>query len=965
MRAPSTPALRRARVCAAPADRPARRCHRFAWLAVSPCAWLALAVSAPVDGASSTRQGALFLHIPKTGGHTIDALLEAPVVPGRLCRVPGAGASTASTVWAKCECAALLSLEADGAFVAHYRQQCGPQRPVLTMLRDPATRAISAWNHQVSKNRGASRSLRAPTATGGVLHPACQHDRAFCEALADPAKCRLRGSCGLFQNHQVLTLVGSFGRSLSDMVSLERNSTALLETALGTLTGLEAFGLTEHMRTSVCLIAHTLGWREAFEQCCASQAAAPPGPCAAFRSDAPARNARPHAVDDTQAAFAESVNALDRALYTAAEHIFWHRVRVMEVTTKTKFPRPTATSTVAGTAAGAPHTAAPAASRPDQVLERGLAIFALGQPCLQEAFKSAQSARESFAGPLHVTLLTDTAGVLETRDFAGSGVFDRTLSAFGRVTVTEEQQFANTKSANPTPAMGSRWNLLVKVAKQVAIGVAARLYKHAVFVDADTYHCDNRTLVQMFSALEAGHHLVTASPARNSKTFPGHDDCEERVARRFTRPIREINTGVLGFAGGAPIVQRMLQRWRFWYNDLLSTDCGRSGQDQKSFRFAVAEAQSAEPAAARLRSLHFWNTTPFRKYSVSMQPFNCRVRAKDDFGRRTADYAHCAESVYKHCALLHGHSLAMRNPRRTRTPYSDTPRAQKVFLHIPKTAGASIKAKLVPWLDKSAGSLHVNDAFAALGRGGAWAPPGNTLYGAFASSACDWLAPRRIPCGYFTMLRDPIDRLVSELNYCLEVEWIGDQTCTGPRGAAALEATVLDAFQRGGPGEALVAFARARGNVMLEHVAGVVAAADFHYAGMPADWHRRNVSERVNPIDVRRRRQGPANMADLSVAKHLLQTQYVVLGFTDDFNRSITHMAAVLAPGRTFTPPRGTHAHVHNHATFTHRGPFAVSREQLSKDVVNEVASLLSLDLLLYAHAKELAAAPRGRQPGF
>ena len=59
---------------------------------------------------------------------------------------------------------------------------------------------------------------------------------------------------------------------------------------------------------------------------------------------------------------------------------------------------------------------------------------------------------------------------------------------------------------------------------------------------------------------------------------------------------------------------------------------------------------------------------------------------------------------------------------------------------------------------------------------------------------------------------------MSEHNYCVEVGWTGDQTCSGPAGAAALKATAAEGFLK---------YAKARGNVLLEYVAHAVELGDF------------------------------------------------------------------------------------------------------------------------------------------
>ena len=139
-----------------------------------------------------------------------------------------------------------------------------------------------------------------------------------------------------------------------------------------------------------------------------------------------------------------------------------------------------------------------------------------------------------------------------------------------------------------------------------------------------------------------------------------------------------------------------------------------------------------------------------------------------------------------------------------------------VFVHLPKSAGRSVKDVVIPWMTKQRHDHEaVNSDLRKMGitelgldlwktatenradrmstglssiiehgQAGAakktetmWhdrlnsSAPGPLFYGAFGMGTCDYLGPARAgrPCAYFAILRDPVDRLISEHNWCHEV----------------------------------------------------------------------------------------------------------------------------------------------------------------------------------------------------
>eukprot|EP00622_Pseudochattonella_farcimen_P006743 FR742599.1.p1 GENE.FR742599.1~~FR742599.1.p1 ORF type:complete len:264 (+),score=19.47 FR742599.1:100-792(+) len=218
---------------------------------------------------------------------------------------------------------------------------------------------------------------------------------------------------------------------------------------------------------------------------------------------------------------------------------------------------------------------------------------------------------------------------------------------------------------------------------------------------------------------------------------------------------------------------------------------------------------------------------------------------------------------------------------------------------------------------------------------------------------CDYLGPARAgrPCAYFAILRDPVDRLISEHNWCREVKWIGDQTCSGPAGAGDLKRTVNAKGLSTSAG--FIAFANARGNVLLEHFAHSFALADFGYKDHPYAWHDRNAYNRITPMETRRNRQGDSNEADLAAAEFFLAHHFSVVGLMEEFETSVKRITKVLTgkeiPAEIFNLPE-MHAH---DSTQRNQTKGYVYRENLDEQALHKVRKAVALDLKLYAFAKK------------
>ena len=110
----------------------------------------------------------------------------------------------------------------------------------ITILRDPARRAISQLHHFIVKGQGRKNPSKSvfhsqntfESIAKRVFDKNCMHQSSLCWSLSNPWKCRLGGSCGLFQNHQVNMLAAPHSRAMLQTIELAQNRSVALAAAL-------------------------------------------------------------------------------------------------------------------------------------------------------------------------------------------------------------------------------------------------------------------------------------------------------------------------------------------------------------------------------------------------------------------------------------------------------------------------------------------------------------------------------------------------------------------------------------------------------------------------------------------------------------------------------------------------------------------------------------------------------------
>ena len=112
-------------------------------------------------------------------------------------------------------------------------------------------------------------------------------------------------------------------------------------------------------------------------------------------------------------------------------------------------------------------------------------------------------------------------------------------------------------------------------------------------------------------------------------------------------------------------------------------------------------------------------------------------------------------------------------------------------------------------------------------------------------------------------------------------------------------------------------WAEEKGNFMLEHFLQLVPEDWYQMStNYYVPWRQRDRETRINPIENRRVREGPANVADLRFVEEHLEEWFAVIGITERFEESMMLFAFawLVSPSlRTWqqsTPIIRTHLHL-------------------------------------------------------
>jgi len=108
-------------------------------------------------------------------------------------------------------------------------------------------------------------------------------------------------------------------------------------------------------------------------------------------------------------------------------------------------------------------------------------------------------------------------------------------------------------------------------------------------------------------------------------------------------------------------------------------------------------------------------------------------------------------------------------------------------------------------------------------------------------------------------------------------------------------------------------------------------------------WRQRDRETRINPIENRRVREGPANVADLRFVEEHLEEWFAVIGITERFEESMMLFAFALA-GKSI-PKNMAAVHTHNQNT---------SASGVDASKIERLNAAVTLDTSLYRTAFSL-----------
>ena len=344
--------------------------------------------------------------------------------------------------------------ESGGDKTAEFAERCGfasgavsfsvvahpLSRPLFrpfTVLREPSARAVAALERHLFPRGRLGGSLSDGALT--YLSPTrCYHDFRICADLRDASQCRLKGSCGLFQNAVASSLAAPHGRPARQVVRLATNESHFLRTALDALDATEVVGIVEHWTETACLVAAAVGLPD-LKGCCSSPSSRE-CPAFALRDDSSSTSHKEPKVSAALLSYAARGNALDRRVYEAGYARFFaaaargarptgpplpseaplarvfagDEAALLEAAAADAAAAGARPKSVWGKAFVADATRTPSVDDPSAVRPVGLVVFAAGEADLQRAMKAASSARAACpdlrGSPLHATLVADGVG---------------------------------------------------------------------------------------------------------------------------------------------------------------------------------------------------------------------------------------------------------------------------------------------------------------------------------------------------------------------------------------------------------------------------------------------------------------------------------------------------------------------------------------------------------------------------
>ncbi|KAJ8605306.1 hypothetical protein CTAYLR_002330 [Chrysophaeum taylorii] len=543
---------------------------------------------------------------------------------------------------------------------------------------------------------------------------------------------------------------------------------------------------------------------------------------------------------------------------------------------------------------------------------RGVVYLAVGAGSLEKAIRSARSVR-AWASDLGILLVSDSSGA--ARASKDDGVFDLIVSAGAKSAKIQYEEVGEYEGFRDRGGIGLENEFLSKrglglkrlrTLKVRSLMIGLRLFRTALFLDTDTAVCGS--LEAVFGTREDVAFV----------TIPGgRAHAQELVARAYGVPesFPEANTGVLLIRNSSR-TQRLLANWNVAYHTLAQRDDRL--MDQPAFRAALFKSGAT--------------------FGILDRKYNCRGR---DRRRKEAIPLACGskDDRFGRCVVIHSHAITPDPPDPNGLPNfflsnvsADVYRnAPAVFLHIPKAAGNSVKQLFVKRVLRRRGrdrSLHIDTRRAwDSDLSGEQRSEAAVLYGAFSFGAC--ATHPKGPCAYYVIFRDPVARLLSEFKYCRAVDF-SDQCCAGRRGAAAMRRVLT-----------LDDWAEEKGNFMLEHLLRLTPL-DW---GERGSWRKQNPETRVNPIETRRRRDGPARHADLDLALANLDNWFAVVGLTKRYDDSLALFSYVLT-GQVIPRSLVRSVHTHNqHSTNTSLSP---------PNTTDRILRAVALDLQLYGAAEEI-----------